>query len=272
MNYLFLLILSVLFHKKAIPSFPEEPGLAATYKINFRHSKSKPGRSTYTCKLFVTDSRSVFLDEKLAKWLEIDEKMPPGPEKANERRALGSPKVTYIIEKDPGLRRTLFIQEHLKKEHIAYEEPLMSSDLWDILPDTSTVTGLLSYKATCTFGGRHWTAWFSPEIPVSDGPYKFAGLPGLIVKLDSEDGDYNFILSAMEKLNEPAGIPQAPRHELVSRKKFFELRAISANPVLMMESNGGRLGEIKLNGKVLTREEWIHHLNKDIADQNSIEK
>lgn len=265
------LLLTIVFHSLKEP-LPEESGLIATYKINFRHSKSKPGRSTYTCKLFVTDNRSVFLDEKLAKWMELDQKMPAGPEKAKERMALGSPKVTYIIEKDPGLRRTLFIQEHLKKEHIAYEESVMSTDLWNILSDTSTVAGFLSYKATCTFGGRRWTAWFAPEIPVSDGPYKFAGLPGLIVKLDSEDGDYNFVLSGMERLNEPAGIPQAPRHELVSRRKFFELREISANPVLMMESNGGRLGEIKLSGKVLTREEWILHLNQEIADKNSIEK
>lgn len=265
------LAITVLLHSLREP-LPKENGLIVTYKINFRHSKSKPYRSTYKGKLFVTNSRSVFLDEKLAKWLEIDEKMPPGQEKANERMALGSPTVTYIIEKDPGLRYTYFIHEHLKKEHIAYEEPLMSSDLWDILPDTSTVTGLLSYKATCTFGGRHWTAWFSPEIPVSDGPYKFAGLPGLIVKLDSEDGDYNFILSGMEKLNEPAGIPKVPNYELVPKKKFFKLREISANPVLMMESNGGILGGVKLNGKVLTREEWILHLNKDIADKNSIEK
>ena len=244
--------------------------ILATYKINFRHTKSKSYRTTYRSKLFITNDKSVFLDEKLAKWL--DQKMPPGPEKANERMALGPPKATYIIEKDHNSLNTRFIQEHLRKEHIGYEEALMTHELWNILPDTSTVTGLLSYKATCTFGGRNWTAWFAPEIPVSDGPYKFAGLPGLIVKLDSDDGDYTIILSAMERLNESGSIPKIPDYELVPKKKFFELREISANPVLMMESNGGTLGGIKLNGKVLTREEWILYLNESIADQNHIEK
>ena len=38
-------------------------------------------------------------------------------------------------------------------------------------------------KAETFIFGRKWTAWFSPEIPIQDGPYKFRGLPGLIVKI-----------------------------------------------------------------------------------------
>lgn len=44
------------------------------------------------------------------------------------------------------------------------------------------------HKATLTFGERQWTAWFCPEIPFQEGPYKFRGLPGLIFEIyDSED-------------------------------------------------------------------------------------
>lgn len=49
------------------------------------------------------------------------------------------------------------------------------------------------------FGGRIWTAWFAPEIKIADGPYKFSGLPGLILKLEDDKGDYRF--SFVKKIN-----------------------------------------------------------------------
>ena len=52
---------------------------------------------------------------------------------------------------------------------------------WEIRSDTLTVAGILCQKATANFGGRDWVAWFASDIPVSDGPYKFCGLPGLIL-------------------------------------------------------------------------------------------
>jgi hypothetical protein len=46
-------------------------------------------------------------------------------------------------------------------------------------------------KALTTFRGRSYIAWFAPDIPLSAGPYKFRGLPGLIVKV--EDTKSNFV-------------------------------------------------------------------------------
>ena len=53
---------------------------------------------------------------------------------------------------------------------------------WQIEPDTMTYLGYHCQKATCTWRGRDYIAWFTPEIAVNDGPMKFFGLPGLIVK------------------------------------------------------------------------------------------
>ena len=55
---------------------------------------------------------------------------------------------------------------------------------WKITGDTETVAGVHCQKASTVFGNRTWEAWFAPSIPVSDGPYKFYGLPGLIVKIN----------------------------------------------------------------------------------------
>ena len=46
--------------------------------------------------------------------------------------------------------------------------------------------------ATTKFRGREWKVWFTEEIPVSLGPWKLGGLPGLILKADADDDFIKF--------------------------------------------------------------------------------
>lgn len=43
-------------------------------------------------------------------------------------------------------------------------------------------------KATTFFRGRHYIAYFTTDIPIGLGPWKFKGLPGLILYLESISG------------------------------------------------------------------------------------
>ena len=76
------------------------------------------------------------------------------------------------------------------------EKPVQS---WKLLNETKTYAGLKTQKAVTNWGGRYWEAWFTKEIPLNFGPYKFAGLPGLIVELADSKGNYNFRLVKSEK-------------------------------------------------------------------------
>jgi GLPGLI family protein len=71
---------------------------------------------------------------------------------------------------------------------------------WKISSDTLTVAGYLCQKATCTFRGRNFIAWFSVDIPIQNGPWKFGGLPGLILKVYDDDRLYNFECTKIENL------------------------------------------------------------------------
>ncbi|MBB6371521.1 GLPGLI family protein [Chryseobacterium shigense] len=53
-------------------------------------------------------------------------------------------------------------------------------------------------QATCTWGGREWIAWFYPESPITEGPYKFRGLPGLIFEVYDTEKNYHFKLIKTE--------------------------------------------------------------------------
>lgn len=63
---------------------------------------------------------------------------------------------------------------------------------WKIESDTLSILGLRCQKARLNFRGRVYEAYFTNEIKISDGPWKFNGLPGLILKIKSIDGIYSF--------------------------------------------------------------------------------
>jgi len=56
---------------------------------------------------------------------------------------------------------------------------------WSIDADsTKNILGYECMKAETTFRGRHYHAWFSMDIPVALGPWKFSGLPGMILQVE----------------------------------------------------------------------------------------
>jgi GLPGLI family protein len=92
--------------------------------------------------------------------------------------------------------------DNIISTYYLYEEAIPVQE-WKIHSDTATISGYKCRKATCTFRGRDYVAWFTAEIPINSGPYKFAGLPGLIVKIGDTKLHHVFELTGMEKTNEP---------------------------------------------------------------------
>lgn len=65
---------------------------------------------------------------------------------------------------------------------------------WKLEDKTKKVQEYILQKATANFGGRKWTAWFSPEIPFQEGPYKFRGLSGLIFEIYDSENIFHYTL------------------------------------------------------------------------------
>ncbi|MFC3158251.1 GLPGLI family protein [Chryseobacterium arachidis] len=70
---------------------------------------------------------------------------------------------------------------------------------WKILQEKSRMFNYNVQKAEADFGGRKWIAWFTNEIPISDGPYKFYGLPGLILKISDFKENFIFEIKGLTK-------------------------------------------------------------------------
>lgn len=71
---------------------------------------------------------------------------------------------------------------------------------WKISDEKAKIGSYNTQKATTDFGGRKWIAWFASDIPLQDGPYKFHGLPGLIVKVEDEGQNYSWELKGNKKV------------------------------------------------------------------------
>ena len=103
---------------------------------------------------------------------------------------------------------------------------------WKLLNDTKIDGQYTLQKATTTFGGRNWIAWFSKDVNLSEGPYKFRGLPGLIFEIEDDQKNFIFKLSKSMKLPKTyeakflesfSGQKPIPVTEKVIAKKQLEL-------------------------------------------------
>lgn len=108
-----------------------------------------------------------------------------------------SMKIKYVVEKNSNGIMYFYTPNHMPNPVLKVKDERKLN--WRILPDKQKIGGYSAQKATTNFGGREWTAWFTTEIPFQDGPYKFYGLPGLILKVYDKTNTHSFEIISIEK-------------------------------------------------------------------------
>ncbi|MCS6794853.1 MAG: GLPGLI family protein [Raineya sp.] len=114
--------------------------------------------------------------------------------------------VREAILKDPeGLqiyknfpKKQMRMREFAMMEIYVSEEPTMPKFNWKMTGNKRKIGEYECQEATCSFRGRDWVVWFAPTIPISDGPWKFYGLPGLIIEAEDSKKDIMFRLTSIE--------------------------------------------------------------------------
>lgn len=105
-----------------------------------------------------------------------------------------------------------------------YEEDWEKPE-WEITDETKEIIGYQCFKATADYRGRRWTAWFAPEIPLQEGPWKPCGLPGLILEAADSHDEYHFLAVGLRQsgVAEVGFLCNKERHGVsrVSRDKFL---------------------------------------------------
>ena len=91
---------------------------------------------------------------------------------------------------------------------------------WNLINESKEILGFKSKKATTHYSGRNYTAWYSAAIPINNGPYIFQGLPGLILSLSSDDGEYVFNIIGSQKKEDDIYLRINDKIINTTRKKF----------------------------------------------------
>lgn len=155
-------------------------------------------------------------------------------------------KYTY---KDYSNNRIMEIDEISSTQFCYYDYPKKIN--WKLKNGEKKILGFVCRRADCKFRGRNYIAWFTEEIPLSEGPWKFRGLPGLILEITDTDGVYNFKAIGFKEIKSPIvflkSINKSKKYIKISRKDFVrdKRNGNSKWNILSEDSNSIRKKRIK---------------------------
>lgn len=98
--------------------------------------------------------------------------------------------------------------------------------VWKLKSETKKILGYTCQLATCNYRGRIWNVWFTPDIPVKEGPWKLFGLPGLVLEASDAKNQYTYKAIGLYTKNlQPIGIRLYIRnkpYKLKSRQEYLQ--------------------------------------------------
>ena len=155
---------------------------------------------------------------------------------------------------------------------------------WRILHEKLKIGDFQTQKAETEIFGRKWTAWFTTEIPIQDGPYKFHGLPGLIVKIEDNTKSHCYILNGIKNLKSEEIKNVDPNKNFVFenavnlsekeyKKQYLESRN-DPNKSLRVNLANSDMAQINIDGKMTNVSDYLRAREKrekeKIAKDNNI--
>lgn len=103
---------------------------------------------------------------------------------------------------------------------------------WNIEDSTKNILGFNCQKATANILGRHYTAWFTTDIPSAFGPRTLVGLPGMVLQGYDDSGQVFYTAISLFTNNSGDATIGIPSNGMVCSKKEFDdaLEVLKTNP------------------------------------------
>ncbi|WCM42524.1 GLPGLI family protein [Flavobacterium sp. CBA20B-1] len=148
-----------------------------------------------------------------------------------------------------------FPDDYIKVDHIANKIEMIKdvqkrnflvtdelNYMWNITNETKKIQNYTCYKATTSFRGNTFEAWFTPDIPINAGPWKWYGLPGLILEATDTDKSVVFKIEKMEQLTVVIPFPSKGL-EKITLQQYFK-KGDEAMDALLVEMSNDRTTKI----------------------------
>lgn len=132
----------------------------------------------------------------------------------------------YVDNQDGWLYQRIILDELLPGNNVKDSSVLIKEKtgiiLWKVIDEQKTIGNFNCQKATTKFRGRKYTVWFTPDIPVPYGPWKFYGLPGLILEVADDKNEVSFHAVSIQIDDNHASI-ELPKIPIISLDEYIEL-------------------------------------------------
>ncbi|SEW10737.1 GLPGLI family protein [Chryseobacterium wanjuense] len=184
--------------------------------------------------------------------------------------------IGFKVEKSYPDYKVIFFNRLDMDEYKVYDERKLN---WKILPDKEKIGEFNAQKAIADFAGRKWIAWFVSDIPIQDGPYKFHGLPGLIVKIEDETKSHSFVLKEIKNLKQnEEWISEEKKQRLGTlitlsqekyKKQFLDNRNNPTKGIRQLMASGRKVMMTDENGKQMDVEEMLRNQERKVKEENA---
>ncbi|WP_295993227.1 GLPGLI family protein [uncultured Alistipes sp.] len=165
----------------------------------------------------------------------------PSEEFIDRQRAAGNGgerfAMVVINDRTTATRKVIHFIPITNDRTLSYEEPIEPMS-WEITQRQDTVAGYLCTQAEANFRGRRYRAWFAPDIPLNIGPWKFAGLPGLVLRAEDADGAFVWECVGIETAREPIFDYRIPDKRTTREQYIKWERAYHRAPATMLNLDG----------------------------------
>lgn len=167
------------------------------YEMSYRLEVGKSQFTDNTCVLDIGSHVSHFHSRKNDRAAEIKDSLlrngisPHEYLDLVEKHGCGGPKNNHMILKNYPQKGIVSTFMQVSK-YFRCEETMPQMN-WQLIKGDTIICGYACKKAIMNFRGKHWTAWYALKLPISDGPWKLHGLPGLILCAYEDKGDFKFI-------------------------------------------------------------------------------
>ena len=221
----------------------DSANIKITYKLKYLKDSAKTNDK-------YTDVQALLIGRHMSKYfsqqyVDHSNNLKVERNQLNEPGVKPPPKGTLGIEIYKNFENNILTVTDLTTEiggSFLYKETLPQM-AWTLSNESQDILSYPCQKATTTFRGRKYEAWFTTKIPINNGPWKFGGLPGLILKVSDTQNHYIFECMGIENLSkrEPIKFYDIKYQEL-KRDEYNQLvKKFHKNTIPFVKARGGKV-------------------------------